>query len=271
MTILYALSLLLVILAFCLSVGAYSSIGSLSRASRTISAKFSSPPENSSPQAEDELGPPMAMKEMSEMEQSRAPVVKTFQKAERTVLEMTPAQVELMVATAVGGAILGTTVGALIDLNLLDSELPLYIAPLVLGSLFGGGSYYATSEPQVAPYANKYLGQPTLAARDKLVTKVQESASNANKAINKKIDDTIEDITSIPRKTKSAILKKVEDIVSAIKALPGNLQKATQKKVDEIASSIEAAPGQAVKSINKSVEATKLAAQRKTEVCVIRT
>ena len=55
MTILYALSLLLVILAFCLSVGAYSSIGSLSRASRTISAKFSSPPENSSPQAEDEL------------------------------------------------------------------------------------------------------------------------------------------------------------------------------------------------------------------------
>jgi len=206
---------------------------------------------------------------------------------------------ELLAATTIGGIILGIALGTLADLNLFDGDVPFYVAPLVLGSILGGGSYYATTQPEASSYATAYLGKPTLAVRDKVVENAQESVDSAKKAVNKKIYDTVTDIKKIPDTikdsinkkidetvlsiksipenvklailkavddTKASIKKKIESIISDIRAIPSNLKKTAAKQADIIIGEVQAIPGSTAKAITKAADDAKLAAKKKTEV-----
>jgi hypothetical protein len=140
-------------------------------------------------------------------------------------------ETELEVASLVGSSFTGLFIGGISDGAIANGDAP-YL-PIIGGALFAGAAYYAITQGKgtgVDNFIVSTFGRLTLSVRDSALKLRKESIDNAKKALNDKVEDTIEEIQAIPSNIKKSINKKVEDTVEEIQAIPSKLAKSIEKK-----------------------------------------
>ena len=196
---------------------------------------------------------------------------------------------ELIIPSSVGAALVGMTTGGLLDGALANGDAPW--SP-ILGAVVGaGGAFYVASEVNGKPseLVKGLIGKPTAALGVSIklyfvnkATEIKEAIlavpGNVQKAVQKKIDETVADIKAIPTNTQiaaqkavddaqKAAVKRVEDTIADIKAIPSNTQKAifqraedlteaAKKQVEKTTAEIVSFPERTVSEVQKSVERT---------------
>lgn len=113
---------------------------------------------------------------------------------------------QLSFATVVGALLAGEVTGLALEVAVGSPELEL--APSVTAALAAGLAIkYVTDPPnEVAPALKSYLGVPVLAA--------QRAAAAA---VQKKVDQTVQEIVSIPVNVKTAIVRKTDETVAEVR------------------------------------------------------
>lgn len=120
-----------------------------------------------------------------------------------------PPNANLVSATTVGGALLGLTIGGLLDGALVNGEAPWL--PFSGSLLVGGGSLYAASEAKgrARALATALLGSPTLAATAMLREAALNQIESSKRGIKSKVDETVNAVTSFP----AVVAAKIEDSI----------------------------------------------------------
>lgn len=135
---------------------------------------------------------------------------KILEKDSAISAEKRAAMLDMDISTTIGGAAVGMVAGGLSDGAFFNGDAPW--APLAGPFLVGGLAYYLTTEQrdsQIGDIANSLLGQPVISLRKSVVSQVKQTTEDIQNQVTRKVDETVESITSIPSKTQKAIQTKV--------------------------------------------------------------
>ena len=110
------------------------------------------------------------------------------------------------IAAALGGAVYGAAAGLYADVVtdvLLDTDLPALVPPAALGAAVGAAAFVGVNQGGIVGTVAKFI--------------FAGPVNYVKNGITSKIDQTVDDIKSTPKRIQDAAVKKVEDTVDEIK------------------------------------------------------
>lgn len=140
----------------------------------------------------------------------------------------------LDLSTAVAGSLVGLVSGGILDGALAHGDAP-WAGPVGYAVL-GGAAYYGATQKKnadVSEFLRTNFGRPTLNAAKSAVSKIQISVAEAKASAIKKVEETVDDIVSVPTKIRESIVDAKDEAVTSIKAIPVNLQNAATKSYED--------------------------------------
>ena len=134
---------------------------------------------------------------------------------------------EVAIATAVGGTLIGLTIGGLSDGIWAGGGAPW--APVLGAVSVGTGAYYTStlSNSSISTVSNQLLGVPVIELKNRAILSVETAIDNARNSVKQKIKQVVQDIKALP----STVQKASGDVLDGVK-----LQ--LKRKVDDVAASI---------------------------------
>lgn len=163
----------------------------------------------------------------------------------------------LQLATLVGSGVVGLTLGLVADAAVGDTINPAILPTTAIG-LLSGGAYYvqsAQTSSSLQPLLLKYIGAPTLSAGESISNSIKDIVKKKQQALNKKKEDTIDYIESIPTRIQDSI----EDSID-------NAKKQALAKVDNTNKQIANIPNAIAQYFVKLADDTKASINRKAQV-----
>lgn len=163
----------------------------------------------------------------------------------------------LQVATLVGSGVAGLTVGLVSDVAVGDAINPA-ILPVAAAALLSGGAYYAQSSQSSSPLQPlliDYIGTPTLSVGESISKSIQDVINKQQQALNKKKEDTISYIESIPIRIQESVQVSFD-----------NAKKQAVAKVDNTNRQIANIPNAIAQYFAKLADDTKASINRKAQV-----
>ena len=140
----------------------------------------------------------------------------------------------LDLSTAVTGSLIGLVAGGLLDGALAHGNAP-WAGPVGYAVL-GGAAYYGATQKKNADVSQTLrtnFGRPTLNIAKSAVLKIQTAVAEAKASAIKKVEETVDDIVSVPTKIRESIVDAKDEAVTSIKAIPVNLQNAATKSYED--------------------------------------
>lgn len=160
--------------------------------------------------------------------------MKTGSEVEQQLRALQPDGTLLDLSTAVAGSLIGLISGGYLDAALAHGDAP-WAGPF-LYAVLGGGAYYGAiqkNNAEVSANLRKYFGKPTLNAAKSSVSKIQSAVEEARSSAVKKVEETVDDIVSIPTRIRDSFVGAKDEATAYLLALPVNIQNAATKSYQD--------------------------------------